>query len=168
MDSRSQSPMAYASSRAASPYPAPPISPSEHGPSATEEQADEEKEAGYHRQSSYAPFSRTSGEEDKVAIEMDDEDEDEYEEDYEGEDGIEEEQQYLVGEGLQDDGRVPSSEELSSEPPPQRSEGEWERIDEEIREMEASVEGISNYEVVDKLGEGESMRHLHIDLCRKV
>lgn len=40
-------------------------------------------------------------------------------------------------------------------PPPHRSSQEWERIEEEIRDMEALVEGVANYEVVDKLGEGE-------------
>lgn len=45
-------------------------------------------------------------------------------------------------------------EDLSSEPPQQRSDGEWDRIEEEIRVMEQDVEGLSQFEVVDKLGEG--------------
>ena len=32
---------------------------------------------------------------------------------------------------------------------------EWDRIGEEIREMETSVVGMTQYEIVDKLGEGE-------------
>lgn len=136
VDSRSQSPMAYASSRAASPYP-PPVSPSEHGLSGTEEHGEQEGDHSHKHQPPYATFSRTVGES-GLLIDMDEE---------EDEDAEEEE--------VEDEGPPSSSEELSSEPPPQRSEGEWERIDEEIREMEASVEGISNYEVIDKLGEGE-------------
>lgn len=47
-----------------------------------------------------------------------------------------------------------TEDDLSSDPPLQRSEGEWDRIEEEIRSMEEGVEGISQYEVIDKLGEG--------------
>ncbi|UZJ51698.1 hypothetical protein CBS101457_001018 [Exobasidium rhododendri] len=54
------------------------------------------------------------------------------------------------------DGQMQENEEedLSSEPPPQRSDGEWDRIGEEVREMETGVVGMSQYEIVDKLGEG--------------
>lgn len=72
-----------------------------------------------------------------------------------------------------------ADEDLSSDPPPQRSDSvsahlkgasslyklteilssqEWDRIGEEIREMETGVVGMSQYEIVDKLGEGEKSK----------